>query len=109
MQAHDEERDIYGVVYVQGKKYFLLEPCPSKVGLAENRYLLSVNGEEYFLLEKKSKNYHWSDGWMIPGTFKWLVALNDMYMERNPDIELGDKGECYRDWETNTEIGRAHV
>ena len=47
MQAHDEERDIYGVVYAQGKKYFLLGKKPIEF----NRPM-----------------------WMSPGTTMWEVA-----------------------------------
>lgn len=48
MQTHDEERDIYGAVYVQGQKYFLLNDKPSDLT--------------------------WEDHWMPEGMMKWLVA-----------------------------------
>lgn len=58
MQAHDEERDIYGVVYAQGNKYFLLSDHPSDVT--------------------------WEDHWMPEGMVKWLVALDDRRTENDP-------------------------
>lgn len=65
MQAHDEERDIYGAVYVQGKKYFLLEPRPFR--------------------ERE---------WWMQDVNKWLVAGDDSFaLRRNPDIEVGQDGD----------------
>jgi hypothetical protein len=65
MKIHDEERDIYGAVYVQGRKYFLLEPKPQFT----------------------------RDSWMMEGTRKWLVALDDLRSFRNSDIEVGQDGD----------------
>ena len=56
MQVHDEERDIYGVVYVQGMKYFLLENRPTVRPL-----------------------------WLKDGYY-WLVALNDMNIHYSINI-----------------------
>lgn len=67
MQTHDEERDIYGVVYVQGKKYFLLSNFPS--------------------------DQTWQDNWMPEGMMKWLVALDDMKTQKNADGGLGIPGD----------------
>lgn len=65
MQTHDEERDIYGAVYVQGKKYYLLEPRP-------------VRNKE----------------WWMDGVNKWLVADEESFsLTRNPDVEIGQKGD----------------
>ena len=57
MQVHDEERDIYGTVTVQGMKYFLLEPRP----------------------------YREREWWMLNGMNKWLVAADNYTLENNPD------------------------
>lgn len=57
MQAHDEERDIYGVVYAQGRKYFLLEKEPTW---------------------KKPT-------WVLDGTRCWLVADDQSIVERDPN------------------------
>jgi hypothetical protein len=65
MQAHDEERDIYGAVYVQGKKYFLLENRPTR-----------------------------RDLWMVEGTSKWLVA-DEESVEFNGKNEKGDWNTFY--------------
>lgn len=57
MQAHDEERDIYGAIYVQGKKYFLLEPRPDR-----------------------------SKEWWMQDTNKWLVAQDTIvFWNRNEE------------------------
>lgn len=57
MQAHEEERDIYGAIYVHGKKYFLLEPRPDR-----------------------------TREWWMEGMNKWLVAQDAItFWNRNEE------------------------
>ncbi len=63
MKIHDEERDIYGTVYVQGHEYYLLESRPTRREL-----------------------------WMPEGTVRWLAAdCGEFSLERNHEVEVGQE------------------
>lgn len=65
-KTYDELRDIYGAVYVQGKKYFLLESHPTR-----------------------------RDLWMVEGTYKWLVADEESIEMNGRDEVTGEWNFVY--------------